>query len=136
MKAHEIADLLEATREGNRPYFEFLRMPSMSLGIYVLAESGEDLQKPHEEDEVYCVLHGRATIRVGTEERDVSPGSVVFVPARVEHRFHTIRERLSLLVVFAPAEGSQSTASPVKRRRRRATASARSSVSAHRSVEP
>jgi hypothetical protein len=28
----------------------------------------------------------------------------VFVGKRVEHRFHSISERLELLVVFAPAE--------------------------------
>ncbi|MGI0150246.1 MAG: cupin domain-containing protein, partial [Thermoplasmata archaeon] len=59
---------------------------------------------PHAEDEVYYVLRGRASIRVGSEDRDVHPGSMVYVPARVEHRFHHIRERLSLLVFFAPAE--------------------------------
>jgi quercetin dioxygenase-like cupin family protein len=43
-------------------------------------------------------------IRVGTEEQAVAPGSLIFVPANVEHRFHSIAEDLSLLVLFAPAE--------------------------------
>jgi len=30
----------------------------------------------------------------------------VYVPPRVEHRFHSITEELRLLVVFAPAETS------------------------------
>jgi quercetin dioxygenase-like cupin family protein len=37
----------------------------------------------------------------------VSPGSVIFVPAREEHRFVEITEQLQLVVVFGPAEGSR-----------------------------
>jgi len=33
----------------------------------------------------------------------------VFVEAGVEHRFHTISEDLSILVVFAPAESLSSS---------------------------
>jgi mannose-6-phosphate isomerase-like protein (cupin superfamily) len=46
-------------------------------------------------------------MRVGAEDREVGPGSVVFVPARLEHRFHDILEELSIAVFFAPAEHSQ-----------------------------
>ena len=52
------------------------------------------------------VTAGRAHIRVGEEDRAVEPGSVVFVPARVPHRFHSIESELSALVFFAPPEGS------------------------------
>ena len=34
----------------------------------------------------------------------MSEGSVVFVAAGVEHRFHDIAEDLAVLVVFAPPE--------------------------------
>ena len=50
------------------------------------------------------MVAGRGRVRVDGEDRPVRPGSVVFVPARAEHRFHSIEERLELLVVFAPAE--------------------------------
>jgi mannose-6-phosphate isomerase-like protein (cupin superfamily) len=54
-------------------------------------------------------MSGRAAIRVGSEDRPVGPGSVVFVPAGVEHRFHTIEEELRLVVAFGPAEESRAT---------------------------
>jgi quercetin dioxygenase-like cupin family protein len=34
----------------------------------------------------------------------VSAGSLVYVPAQVEHRFYSIEEELTVLVFFAPAE--------------------------------
>ena len=64
----------------------------------------DDPQTPHAEDEVYYVISGRATVRVDGRDSPVGAGSVVFVGRRVEHRFHSITERLELLVVFAPAE--------------------------------
>ena len=36
-------------------------------------------------------------------DHPVSQGDTVFVAAQVEHRFHSITEDLTLLVVFAPA---------------------------------
>jgi quercetin dioxygenase-like cupin family protein len=41
---------------------------------------------------------------VGTENRAIGPGSVIFVAAEVEHRFYDIAEELMVLVFFAPAE--------------------------------
>src|SRR4051794_16831794 len=100
MDAFEL-DELERRREAAGPlYHEFLRVPSMSAGVYELAAGSEDPQSPHEEDEIYYVASGRATVRVGDEDRAVRPGSVVYVPARVPHRFHAIEEELCLLVLF------------------------------------
>jgi mannose-6-phosphate isomerase-like protein (cupin superfamily) len=106
MQAHEIADIELRRRAHGRLYEEFVREPSMSIGLYVLPAGGTDPQRPHGEDEAYLVLRGRGRIRVGGEDRAVEPGSVVFVPAGVEHRFHDITEELSLAVCFAPAEGT------------------------------
>ena len=43
---------------------------------------------------------------MGDEDVAVGPGHLLTVPARVEHRFHSITEDLLLLTFFAPAEGS------------------------------
>ena len=106
MNAFELSQLIEEREQSGRAYLEFLRVPSLSTGLYALPAGGVDPQQPHTEDEVYYVVSGRATIHVGEEDRPVEPGSVVFVEAHVEHRFHTITEDLKLLVFFAPAEYS------------------------------
>jgi mannose-6-phosphate isomerase-like protein (cupin superfamily) len=104
MQAFEIAFLSEQQSASGRPYLEFLRVPSMSAGLYCLPAGAADPQQPHTEDEVYYVASGAGQIRVGGSERPVQAGSIVFVPAGVEHHFHGIIEDLEILVFFAPAE--------------------------------
>jgi mannose-6-phosphate isomerase-like protein (cupin superfamily) len=107
MDAFELADVAARRAASGRPYLEFLSVPDLSVGLYVLAPGEPDLQQPHTEDEVYYVISGRGRITVGDEARDVRTGSIVFVAAGVPHRFHDITEELQLLVAFGPAEGSR-----------------------------
>jgi len=95
---------LFADRPAGHNYFELLRVPAMSVGLYALQPGEPDRQAPHHEDELYYVVGGTATIRVGKEDRPVTTGSAVFVPAGVAHHFHSITAELHVLVVFAPAE--------------------------------
>ena len=106
MDAYEISDLIRRRRESGELYLEFFVSPGMSLGVYGLEAGADDPQQPHGEDEVYYVVSGRGQIRVDGEDRALRPGSVVFVGAEVEHRFHSIVEDLTLLVAFAPARGT------------------------------
>jgi mannose-6-phosphate isomerase-like protein (cupin superfamily) len=106
MDAFEIAQLIEQRNQQQRPYLEFLRTSSLSLGVYMLPAGGVDPQQPHKEDEVYYVVSGRGSIRVGAEDRAVVAGSVVFVEAGVDHRFHSLAEDLVVLVFFAPPESA------------------------------
>jgi mannose-6-phosphate isomerase-like protein (cupin superfamily) len=106
MPAHfyKIDDLNNERASLNRLYFEFLRVPALSAGIYVLAAGATDQQKPHHEDELYYVIRGRARMQIEDAHSDVSPGSVIFVEAERPHRFYDIQEELEALVFFAPAE--------------------------------
>jgi mannose-6-phosphate isomerase-like protein (cupin superfamily) len=111
MDAFETADLIAAQdRPGEHTYVDFLRKDMLSLGLAIWPAGGEDTQEPHLEDEVYVVMSGRGQIRVAGEDRAVSPGSVVYVGARVEHRFHSVEEDLQVLVFWAPPYGSRSGA--------------------------
>ncbi len=104
MDAWSLADLTAAHAEAGGLYHEFLRVPALSAGLYVLDAGAVDPQSPHTEDEIYHVLAGRARITVGDDDRPVAAGDTVYVAAGVEHRFHSIAERLELLVLFAPIE--------------------------------
>ena len=98
--------LIQAQQASDKSYHEFLRVPALSGGLYVLEAGALDPQSPHSEDEVYVVMKGHGEIMVDGEVQPVEPGTVVYVEAGVEHRFLNITERLEVLVIFAPAENS------------------------------
>ena len=106
MEAFEVSHLIDQQNQLGQDYLEFLRVPSLSAGLYMLAAGAVDTQEPHTEDELYYVISGRGFIQVDQESRPVEAGSLVFVKANVEHHFHTITENLRMLVIFAPAEYS------------------------------
>jgi quercetin dioxygenase-like cupin family protein len=100
----EISELLRQQAGSLKLYLEFLRIPAMSAGLYVLPAGSVDPQHPHNEDELYYVVSGRARMQVGKEEQEVRAGSIIFVEANLEHRFYDIIDQLHVLVFFAPAE--------------------------------
>ena len=89
-------------------YLEFLNVPALNCGIYRLAAGSTDMQAPHDEDEVYLVLDGRARMRLADEERSVGHGSLLYVSATTEHSFFEIEEDMTLLVIFASGAPSRS----------------------------
>lgn len=106
MQSFEFADLISQREASNKLYLEFLKVPDLSMGLYVLPANGTDPQSPHSEDEVYYVVSGRAKIMVADEQREVQAGSIVYVAKNIAHHFHSIEEELRVLVFFAPAEHS------------------------------
>ncbi len=59
------------------------------------------MQSPHDEDEVYYVVSGRARMRVGGQEQEVRAGTILYVRATERHSFFEIEEDMTLLVFFA-----------------------------------
>ena len=99
-----ISEIDQQRSRSGKLYGEFLRVPAMSAGLYVLPAGATDLQRPHHEDEIYYVVRGRARFKVAQEDHKVSAGSVLFVAAEVEHHFYDVKEELAVLLLFAPAE--------------------------------
>lgn len=111
MQTFQLSQLLATLRLSHRPWLEFLRAGSLSMGVYHLKAGQPDLQKPHTEDEVYYVVSGRASFRAGLENQTVGQGTLIFVERTIEHRFFDITEDLTVLVFFAPPGGSLQEAS-------------------------
>ncbi len=99
-----IAEIERQRAKAGKLYREFLRVPTMSAGVYVLAAGATDPQHPHHEDEMYYVISGKARFKAADQDQEISAGSLLFVAAEVEHRFCDITEELAVLVFFAPAE--------------------------------
>jgi mannose-6-phosphate isomerase-like protein (cupin superfamily) len=106
MQTFNLNDLVAQGERDNQRWQEFLRVSSLSMGLYRLRAGQPDEQKPHAEDEVYLVLSGKASFRAGEHQQAVAPGSLIFVERSVEHRYVDITKDLTVLVFFAPPEGS------------------------------
>ncbi len=99
----------EFTSPGQDPnhWVERFRVPDLSVGTYSIPAGGLDDQTPHQEDEIYVVIRGRAVLQTDSGTGDVTAGSVIYVPAGESHSFTDIAEDLTLLVIFAPAYESR-----------------------------
>lgn len=97
----DLAEVRDKLKGEAVEYLEFLNVPALNCGIYFLAAGSTDMQAPHDEDEVYLVLSGRARMHLGEENRAVGPGSLLYVSATTEHSFFEIEEDMILLVFFS-----------------------------------
>ncbi len=95
-----IGELLSQRETSGRPYLPFLNLPTLRCGLYVLPVGGEDRHNPHDTDELYYALSGKASLRVEGEVSSVTAGSVIYVKAQAEHRFVDIEEEPRLLVLL------------------------------------
>jgi mannose-6-phosphate isomerase-like protein (cupin superfamily) len=106
----QVVDLAELRKKlEGRPveYLEFLNVPALSCGLYSLAAGSKDMQAPHDEDEVYLVLEGKARMRLDGVESTVTPGTLLYVQAATEHSFFEIEEAMLLLVIFAAGQANR-----------------------------
>lgn len=106
MERFDLNQILANRRAQDRPWLEFLRTASLSMGVYCLKAGEIDQQQPHSEDEIYYVIAGKAWFRSAGKEQAVGPGTLLYVERSLEHHFHDITEDLTVLVFFAPPEGS------------------------------
>jgi len=97
----DLAELKHRLIGDSVEYLEFLKVPSLSCGLYKLAAGSKDMQAPHDEDEVYFVLEGKARMRFDDKEQQVQPGMLLYVGASMEHSFFEIEEDMLLLVFFS-----------------------------------
>ena len=102
--AYDIEDLIEELESSDKDYLPFINQPSLRTGLYTLPAGAVDKQQPHDMDEVYYILNGKASFTAGDKVTQIEKGSVLFVEANLEHRFHDIEENLQILVFFSTAK--------------------------------
>ncbi len=100
----DIAELRSKLTNAPVEYREFLRVPALSCGLYKLAAGSKDMQSPHDEDEIYYVLEGRAKMQLGDKEHIVEAGSLLYVGSTEAHSFFEIEQDMTLLVFFASGQ--------------------------------
>ncbi len=102
----DIPKLMEKVVGPEPRYHEYLNVPSMSSAVYHLPVGCKDMQSPHLEDEMYVVLEGKASLRIGDKEHEVKKGSILYVRANKTHSFFNIEEDLTVLAFFGPIPGT------------------------------
>jgi mannose-6-phosphate isomerase-like protein (cupin superfamily) len=55
-------------------------VPALSVGLFAAPAGHDDTQTPHDVDEVYVVVAGRAVLDVDGSRSPVEAGSVAYVP--------------------------------------------------------
>ncbi len=95
--ADTAGDLLR-TQGNGKPFIKVLEHRTMTAELF--APKGKDTQSPHEQDELYVVISGTGEFIRGEERITFKPGDVLFVPARMPHRFEGFSADFRVWVVF------------------------------------
>lgn len=106
MQTFQLDAICQDGQTHSAPYYEFLRSRDMSAGLYHLAPGATDTQGAHQEEVLFYVIRGAASMVVGDDQIEVTAGSIVHIPKRVAPRFTAVHTALDVLVVFAPAESA------------------------------
>lgn len=97
----ELQDLVSRLEKEGGYFLDFLKVRDLEAGIIVLHPGEKDTQVPHSADELYYVIEGSGKIELGKNKTPVKKGSIIFVPAKVHHRFYDNKEDLVVLYMFA-----------------------------------
>lgn len=98
-------DALNKLRNSNNLFLELFKHGTMSVEVYRPIK--KDLQKPHEQDEVYLVISGEGDFYSDGKTVKFQEGDFLFVPAGVEHRFENFSEDFSTWVIFYGVKGGE-----------------------------
>jgi mannose-6-phosphate isomerase-like protein (cupin superfamily) len=80
---------------------------TMSIEYY--APKNVDPQMPHAQDEIYVIASGTAKFFRDGERVHCKTGDVLFVPAKMVHRFETFSDDFATWVIFYGKEGGEAS---------------------------
>jgi mannose-6-phosphate isomerase-like protein (cupin superfamily) len=102
--SYSISDLREQQQNSGAAWLEFLKLPTLSMGVYSVPAGTNDREShgAHDQDEVYVGISGAGRLTADEQEYDIETGTVVYVKAGVQHYFHDVTDDLTLLVHFSP----------------------------------
>jgi mannose-6-phosphate isomerase-like protein (cupin superfamily) len=100
-KAFELQNLVSQLEKDGGYFLDFLKVRNLEAGIIVLHTGEKDVQEPHSADELYYVVEGSAFIELGKNRQPIKKGSIIFVPAKMRHRFCDNNDDLVVLYIFA-----------------------------------
>ena len=103
-KVFELPGLLSRLAKEGGYFLDFLKVRNLEAGVIVLHPNETDTQEPHSDDELYFVIRGEGWVQMGKKKIRVEEGSIIFIPAGMEHKFYGNDVNLVVLYVFAAKE--------------------------------
>src|SRR6185503_14969735 len=100
-RVFELAQLATKLDKEGGYFLDFLKVRNLEAGIIVLHPGEKDKQEPHSADELYYVVEGSGFIELVKNRQPVKKGSIIFVPAKMRHRFCDNKDDLVVLYIFA-----------------------------------
>lgn len=91
--------------ESDQAFVKLLEHGSMYVEYY--APEKVDLQKPHQQDELYVIESGSGFFYNDGLRHHFSKGDVLFVPAGIEHRFEQFSDDFATWVIFYGPSGGE-----------------------------
>lgn len=71
-----------------------------NLRLEFFAPRGTDYQTPHDEDEFYIIVRGKAELIIENERFVCETGDALFVPAQAGHHFENFTDDFAAWVIF------------------------------------
>ena len=96
----DLSTYLEKIKKSSSYFHTFINRDSLAAGVLVLQPGEEDMQTPHENDEVYYIISGNGFLKIKDKDYKVSKDKLFFVAKDVEHCFHGNTKELKVLYFF------------------------------------
>jgi mannose-6-phosphate isomerase-like protein (cupin superfamily) len=94
----DLNEIAEGLKKSKKYLTDIFSSHGLEVGILYLFEGQEDVQTPHQADEIYLVVEGSGYIEINERKNRISKGNLIFVPSNARHRF--IRHHQDLIVLY------------------------------------
>jgi len=99
MKNHfQVEESLSALTKSRNLFSELFKDENITIEIY--KPDQEDLQAPHDRDELYMIISGSGDFRMNDETSQFKAGDLLLVPQGAVHRFENFSKDFATWVIF------------------------------------
>lgn len=112
-----VADIKKAAKDNKNFRNVIFTGKKSQLVLMSLRESEEIGLEVHDGDQIIYVVDGEGAAVLDQKKEEVEKGSIIFVPAGVQHNvLNTGDEPLKLFTIYAPPQHAVGTVQPTKNR--------------------
>jgi mannose-6-phosphate isomerase-like protein (cupin superfamily) len=97
----DVNKYIEKIKKSDNCFHTFINNENLSAGVLVLKPGEEDIQEPHDNDEVYFIIKGNGFLKIKNKDYGISENKMYFVEKNVPHFFHGNSKKLIVLYFFS-----------------------------------